>query len=138
MVDVLGQVTIQLDPDMVRSILDRVVLRAVHWAEVQDPAVVESDHHLELEVHVAAGCMQVQMHVTDWAKAQREDPALSAVSDWLGVQKKTDLKALLANHTSIEEGQLNPMKSTEFLHFIREPYTCDQCPRVRLKICYYL
>ena len=40
---------------------------------------VESDHNLEQEVCVTAGCAQMQMHVTDWAKAQSEDPALSAV-----------------------------------------------------------
>ena len=89
-----------------RSILNRVALGAVHWAEGHDPTMVESDEHLEQEVHVATGCMQVQMHVTDWAKAQREDPALGAVFYWLGAQKKTDLKALLANHASSEEGQL--------------------------------
>ena len=42
--------------------------------------------------HVAAGCVLVKMHVTDWAEAQREDPVLSAVLDWLEAQKKTDLK----------------------------------------------
>ena len=68
--------------------------------------MVESDHHLEQEVHVTVGCAQVQMHVMDWAEVQREDPALSAVLDWLGAQKKTDLKALLANHASSKEGQL--------------------------------
>ena len=66
--------------------------------------MVESDHCLDQEVHVATGCAQVQMHVTDWAKAQREDPAFSAVLDWLGVQKKTNLKALLANHALSMEG----------------------------------
>ena len=48
----------------------------------------------------------MQMHMTDWAKAQREDLVLSTVLDLLGAQKKTDLKALLANHASSEEGQL--------------------------------
>ena len=50
--------------------------------------MVESDCHLEQEVHVVAGHMQVQMHVTDWAEAQKEDPVLSAVLDWLGVSEK--------------------------------------------------
>ena len=104
-VDVLSWVTTWLDPDTVRSILDRVALGAAHWAEVHDPAMVESDCHLEQEVHVTAGCMEVQMYVMDWAKGQREDPALTVVLDWLGAQK-TDLKALLANHASSEEGQL--------------------------------
>ena len=35
--DLLSQVITQLDPDMVRSILDRIALGAVHWAKVHDP-----------------------------------------------------------------------------------------------------
>ena len=66
MADMLNQVTTWLDPDTVRSILDGVALGAVHWAKVHDPAVVEGNHNLEQEVHVAAGCMLVQMHVTYW------------------------------------------------------------------------
>ena len=72
--------------------------------ETHDPAVVESDHNLKQEVCVAAGCTLVQMHVTDWAEAQREDPVLSAVLDWLKAQKRTDLKALMVKHASSEEG----------------------------------
>ena len=104
MADVQGWVTTQLDPDTVRSIINGVALGATHWVEVHDPAIVGSGHHLEQEVQVTAGHVQVQMHVIDWAEAQREDPALSAVLDWLGGQKKTDLKAFLANHASSEEG----------------------------------
>ena len=44
--------------------------------------------------------------MTDWAKAQREDPVLNAVLNWLEAQKKTDLKTLLGEHASSEEGQL--------------------------------
>ena len=91
---------------MVRSILVGVALGAVHWAEVHNPTMVESDHCLEQEVCVATGCRLVQMHVMDWAEAQRGDPALSAVLDWLKTQKKIDLKALLAEHASSEEGQM--------------------------------
>ena len=104
--DVLSQVTTQLNPNMVRSILNGVALGAVHQVEVHNPTVVESDHHLEQEVWVATGCTLVQMHVMDWAEAQREDPVLSAVSDWLKAQKKTDLKVRQAEHTSSEEGQM--------------------------------
>ena len=102
--DVLSPVTAWLDPAMVKSILDGVALGAAHQAEVHDPTMVGSDCCLEQEVHVATGSAQVQMHVTDWAQAQREDPSLSAVLDWLVVQKRTDLKALLANHASTKEG----------------------------------
>ena len=105
-VETLSWVTTQLDPDMVRSILNRVTLGTVHWAKVHDPAIVKGDHHLEQEVHVTTGCALVQMHVTDWDEAQKEDSVLSAVLDWLKAQKKTDLKALLAEHASSEEGRL--------------------------------
>ena len=44
------------------------------------------------------------MCMTDWAEAQREDPVLSAVLHWLKVQKKADLKPLLGEHASSEEG----------------------------------
>ena len=44
------------------------------------------------------------MHVTNWAMAQKEDPVLSAVLSWLGTQKKTDLRTLLGEYASSEEG----------------------------------
>ena len=92
--DVLSWVTTCLYPDTVRSILDGVTVGAAHWAEVHDPTMIEGDHDLEQEVCFAAGCMLVQMHVNYWAEAQREDPMLSAVLDWLEAQKKTDLRTL--------------------------------------------
>ena len=64
------------------------------------PAVVKGDLNLEKEVHVTAGHALIQMHVMDWPEAQREDPMLSEVLDWLKAQKKTDLKALLAEQAS--------------------------------------
>ena len=70
-----------------RSVLDGVTLGTVHWAKVHDPAIVEGDHHLEHEICVAAGHALVQMHVTDWAEAQKEDPMLSTVLNWLKAQK---------------------------------------------------
>ena len=61
---------------------------------------------MEQEVHVAAGHTHVQMHVTDWTEAQKEDLMLSAVLDWMKAQKKTDLKALLEEYASSEERRL--------------------------------
>ena len=104
MADVLSQVTTRLDPETIKSILDGVTLGTVHQAEVHDPAMVEGDQCLEQEVCVTAGCPLVEMHVTNWVKAQREDLTLSAVLDWLVAQKQTDLKILLTEHASSEEG----------------------------------
>ena len=102
--DVLSWITTHLGPETMRSILNGTTLGAAHWAEVHDPAVVDGDHNLEQEVRVTAGHMLVQMHMTDWAEAQREDPMLSAVLNWLETHKKTELKILLAEHASSKEG----------------------------------
>ena len=55
------------------------------------------------------------MHVTDWTEAQRKDPVFNAVLDLLGAQKKTDLKALLADHASSEESQLILQNQPNFM-----------------------
>ena len=67
----------------------------MHQAKFHDPAMVEGNHHFEQEASVTTGHILVEMHVTDWAEAQREDLTLSIVLNWLKAQKKTDLKALL-------------------------------------------
>ena len=123
--DVLSWVSTELDPDIVRSILDGVAMGSVHWAEVHDQTVVEGDCHLEQEWHVTAGHMLVQMHVTDWTEAQREDPMLSTVLDWLKAQKKTDLKALLAEHASSEEGWLILWNQQNFMIHQGALYLCS-------------
>ena len=109
---------------MVRSILDGVAIGVVHQAEVHNPTIAEGDLSLEKEVHVAAGCTLVQMHVTGWAEAQRENPMLSAVLDWLKAQKKMDLKALLVEHTSSKEGQLILWNQHNFTIYQEVLYLC--------------
>ena len=119
--DALSWVTTWLDLVTVKSILDGVAMGSAHQAEVHNPAIVEGDHQLEQEVHVTTGHALVQMHVTDWTGAQREDPMLSAVLDWLKAQKKTDLKALLAEHASNKEGPADLMESAEFYNSSGSP-----------------
>ena len=87
-----------------QSILYGVSLGATHRAESYDPVVVEGDYGLEKEVHVTAGQVLVEMHVTDWPKTQREDPVLNTVLDWLEARKKTDLKTLFGEHASSVDG----------------------------------
>ena len=69
--------------------------------------------------------MLVQMHVTDWAEAQREDPMLGTILDWLKAQKKTDLKALLAQHASSKEGQLILQNWKNFMIHQGALYLCS-------------
>ena len=89
-----------------QSVLHGAALGAVQRAEGDDPAVVEDDHETEKEGHVTAGWVLVEMHVTNWAAAQREDPKLHAVLHWLETKKKADLRTLLGEHASREEGQI--------------------------------
>ena len=77
---------------------------ATQRAEGDDPAVVEGDHNIEKEVCVTIGQVLVEMHVTNWAAAQREDPVLDAVLHWLEAKKKADVRTLLWEHASSEEG----------------------------------
>ena len=56
------------------------------------------------EVQVAAGQVLVEMHVTNWATAQKEDPELDVVLQWLESKKKTNLRTLLGEHALSEEG----------------------------------
>ena len=44
------------------------------------------------------------MHVTNWAAAQKEDPKLDAVLQWLESKKKTDLRMLLRECIMSKEG----------------------------------
>ena len=92
--------------------------------------MVESDHYLEQEVcvtctYMCTGCTLIQMHVMDWAEAQREDPVLSALLDWLEAQKGTDFKALLEKQASSEEGQMILWNQQNFVAHWGVLYLCS-------------
>ena len=64
-VDVLSQITTCLSPKPVQSILDGVTLGMAYREEGHDPTVVEGNHNIDREVHVATVQVQVEMHVTN-------------------------------------------------------------------------
>ena len=132
MADVLSWITTHLSPEAVQFILDGVALGATYRAEGYDPAVVESDYGIEKEVCVTTGWVLVEMHMTDWAKTQREYWLLNAVLDWLEAQKKTDLKTRIGEHASSKDwfGGI-----TRILWFTRKSFTYAQHLRARMKIC---
>ena len=68
--------------------------------------MIKSDQQREEEVRVAARQVLVEMHVTNWVAAQKEDPELHAVLLWLESKKKTYLRTLLREHALSEEGQM--------------------------------
>ena len=63
--------------------------------------------------------------MTNWATAQKEDPVLDAVWNWLEVQKKTDLRTLLGEHISSEEGQMVWRNHQNFTILKNALYLCS-------------
>ena len=106
MADTLSQVTAHLGPEAVQAILDGATMGTSQRAERENPAIIEGNQQLEKEVWVTAGQVLVEMHVTDWAAAQKEDPELDAVLQWLGSRKKADLRTLLGECITSEEGRM--------------------------------
>ena len=106
MTDTLSQVTAHLRPEAVQAVLDGATVVTSQRAERENPAIIKGDQQLEKEVWVTAGQVLVEMHVTDWAAAQKEDPELNAVLQWLESRKKADLRTLLGECIMSEEGQM--------------------------------
>ena len=65
------------------------------------------------------------MHVTNWAAAQREDPVLDAVLHWLEAKRKVDLRTLLGEHASSEEGQMMWRNCQNFMILQNALYLCS-------------
>ena len=104
MADTLSWVTTHLEPEAVQAILDGATVGTSQRVEGENPAIIKNDQQLEKEVQVAAGQVLVEMHVTDWALAQKEDPELDAVLQWLESKKKTDLRTLPGECIMSKEG----------------------------------
>ena len=123
--DALSQITTCLGPEAMQAVLDGATIGASQRAEGEDPAVIKGDQWKEKEVRVATGQVLVEIHVTDWAAAQKEDPELDAVLQWLESKKKTDLRTLLGEHALSEEGQMVWMNCQHFTTLQGTLYLCS-------------
>ena len=65
------------------------------------------------------------MHVTDWAMAQKEDPELDVVLQWLGSRKKADLRTLLRECITSEEGWMVWRNCQNFISLKGTLYLCS-------------
>ena len=79
MADALSHVATHLGLEAVQAIMDGATMGASQRAEVGDPTIIKGDQQMEKEVQVTAGQVLVEMHVTNWAMAQKEYPELDAV-----------------------------------------------------------
>ena len=123
--DALSQVTTCLPPEAVQAVLDRVTVGTSQQAERERPTIIKNDQCLEQEVCVVAGQVSVEMHVTDWAVAQREDPELDAVLQWLCSRKKADLRTLLGECIMSKEGQMVWRNCQNFISLQGALYLCS-------------
>ena len=113
--DVLSWITTWLEPDTVKSILDGVALGAAHWDEVHDPAIVEGNLSLDKEVHVTAGHVLVQMHVTGLGWSSKGRPNVECISI-LAEGPEEDWFKGTSGRTCFQWGRPNdPTESTELL-----------------------
>ena len=104
MADTLRWVTTHLELEAVQAVLDRATVGTSQRAEGENSAIIKSDQQLEKEVWVTAGQVLVEMYATNLAAAQKEDPKLDAVLQWLESKEKADLRTLLRECIMSEEG----------------------------------
>ena len=64
------------------------------------------------------------MHVTDWAVAQKDGPELDAVLQWLGSRKKANLRMLLRECITSEEGWMVWRNCQNFISLQGALYLC--------------
>ena len=121
----LSRITTRLPPEAVQAVLDQATVGTSQQAEVENPAVIENNQCLEQEVRVAARQILVEIHVTDWAKAQKEDPELDAVLQRLSSKKKADLRTLLGECVMSKEGQMVWRNCQNFISLQGTLYLCS-------------
>ena len=107
--DALSCVASMLNVEAVKSILDRVTVRIAGRAIAHDPTVTEADERIhkqveETTVKEQAAHTHVNLHVMDWVAVQQEDSKLKIVMEWISSHKVQDVKHLLGDHTTMEEG----------------------------------
>ena len=108
--DALSQVTLKLDTEIMKSILDGVTMGTTERVDAQDLVVAKADEEIlkpvqETAVLARAAQTHIDLHVTDWVTAQQEDPILKTMIECISNQKVQDLKHLLGDDAKTEEGK---------------------------------
>ena len=106
MADALSQITTCLGPETVQAILDGATIGASQRQKEKTLLSSKVTNRRKKEVRVTVGQVLVEMHVTNWATAQKEDSELDAVLQWLESKKKTDLRTLLGEYVLNGEGRM--------------------------------
>ena len=135
--DTLSWVTTCPDPDMVKSILNRLALGAVNWAKVHDPTIVKGDCNLE-----RGTCCSILHSCTDarhWLGQSPKGGSNVECSFRMAEGTEEDRFEGISSWTCLQWRRLTDLTQlTEFYDSSQKPYICTQCSRARPKICYYL
>ena len=93
--DALSQVTLKLNAETVKSILDGINKGTTKRTYAHDPVVAKADEEIHKPVQetvILAPAACIDLHVTDWVTTQQEDPILKNAIEWTSDQKVQDLK----------------------------------------------
>ena len=106
--DALSPVTLKLNVETMKSILDGVAMGTTERVDAHDLVVAKTDkeiHQPLQETAILAWAACIDLHVTDWVTTQQEDPSLKATIELISGQKVQDLKHLLGGDADPEEGK---------------------------------
>ena len=104
----LSHVTLKLNAETMKYILDGVAVGNMERADAHDLAVAQADeeiHKPSQETAILPQAAHVHLHVTDWVTTQQEDPPVKVAIEWISIQKVQDLKHLLGDDANAEEGK---------------------------------
>ena len=77
-----------MSPEAMKAIFDNLTSEAGSQAEWEyNPSSAAHPKANSIEVSVKSVRLSTQMHVTDWAEAQHEDPEIEATMDWCHLNK---------------------------------------------------
>ena len=120
-----------------QSILYGETLGTTHMAEGHNPSKVEGDHNVEKEGHVAAECIQVEMHMTDWSTAQKEDPVVNANGELVRGPEEDQSEDTPGRAWFSQQRELNGVDHQNFTTLQNALYLCST-PEERMRIYYSL
>ena len=78
-----------MSSEAMKAVFDNLTSGASRRAELEYSADTAAHHEADsIEMSVKSKRPSTQMHVTDWAEAQCEDPKIEAAMDWCHLDKK--------------------------------------------------
>ena len=84
--DAPSSVTLKLNAETMKSILDGVAMGTMERADAHDLAVAQANEEIHKqfqETVILAQAAHVDLHVTDWVTAKQEDLLVKTANEWI-------------------------------------------------------